>query len=93
MRETKYLYICDFTGKKSFDKSKFLTLRLYAGREFDGCDEYENVYETFHIHKSAIADVIGNEKDLPKEEEYIKQKMLVSTLRQKHLDYLRTLKK
>ena len=91
--ELKKQYICDFTGKKSVDKSEFLTLTLYTGREFDGCHQYEDVYKTYHIHKSAIVDVIGSEKDLPKEEEYNKQKELVSILRQKHLDYLRTLRK
>ena len=93
MIETKYKYVCDFTGKKSFDKNKFLILRLYAGREFDGCHQYEDVYETYHIHKSAIKEVIGNEKDLPTKEEYDKQKELVSVLRQKHLKYLISLRK
>jgi hypothetical protein len=88
MIERKYRYVCDFTGKKSFDKSEFLTLTLYAGREFDGCHQYEDVYETYHIHKSAIPDVIGSENDLPKEGEYNKQKELVSILRLKHLKYL-----
>lgn len=83
-------YICDFTGKKSFDEKKFLTLRLYAGREFDGCHQYEDVYETYHIYKDAIAKVLGEKFVIPKKEEYQKQEELVHILRQKHLEYLRS---
>ena len=91
--ELKKQYICDFTGKKSVDKSEFLTLTLYTGREFDGCHQYEDVYETYHIHKSVVKEIIGDEKDLPTKEEYDKQKFLVSILRQKHLEYLKSLRK
>lgn len=73
-------YICDFTGKKSFDGSKFLVLHLYAGREFDGAHQYEDVYETFHIHNSAIKKIVGNIKRIPKYDEYEKQEKLVIKL-------------
>jgi len=66
-------YICDFTGKKSFDKNKFLVLTLYAGREFDGCHQYEDVHETFHIHKSVVEKTLGDVEKLPKDTEREKQ--------------------
>lgn len=73
-------YICDFTGKKSFNQHNFLVLTLYAGREFDGAHQYEDTHETFHIHKSAIKKIVGNTKKLPKYDEYEKQEKLVIKL-------------
>lgn len=90
MKKIRYQYICDFTGKKSFDEKKFLTLTLYAGREYDGCHQYEDTYETFHIHKDAVRKVLGRNFVMPDEDEYGKQKELVHKLQQKHLDYLRS---
>lgn len=80
-------YTCDFTGKKSFDEKKFLTLTLYAGREFDGCHQYEDIYETFHIHKDSISKILGRNFVMPTDD--ATQKKLVRKLQQKRLDYLR----
>jgi len=33
IRRTQYQ--CDFTGKKSFNDNKFMTLALYSGRELE----------------------------------------------------------
>ena len=89
MIKNRQQYICDFTGKKSFDKNKFLTLKLYAGREFDGCHQYEDVYETFHIHNDVIQEVLGRDFVMPEEEDRQGQKKLVHILQQKHLEYLK----
>lgn len=91
-------YICDFTGKKSFNRDNFFVITLYSGRVFDGYDRYDDDYATYHIHNSVVKKILGNTKNLPPDDEYKKQHQLsikLDNLKQKFMikEYKRDNKK